>query len=166
MGFDTLNSVVFAVAFLVPGFIWTAVLSLLVPRSKRDPQVRVLGFLTLSCVNNGLWSWLVYLIWSGDWYKAHPVVSAGVVLLVLLVSPVALALVTGRLRQKETLARALQRVGFDTVHSVSTAWDFQFGQTESYWAIVALKDGSRIYGLFGVESFAGDNVGGRDLYLE
>lgn len=47
-----------------------------------------------------------------------------------------------------------------------TAWDWFFSQQRPVWAIVTLKSGARIYGLFGKKSFAGNDPERRDLYLE
>jgi len=54
--------VFFTVGFLVPGFVWSAVLSLLVPSRRAATEIRFLEFLTLSCLNHGLWSWAVFMI--------------------------------------------------------------------------------------------------------
>ena len=62
MTFDSFEAVVFTAGFLVPGFVWSAVLSMLVPRRTGGTEVRFLEVLTLSCVNNGLWSWVFILI--------------------------------------------------------------------------------------------------------
>ncbi len=47
-----------------------------------------------------------------------------------------------------------------------TAWDWYFSQQRPVWAVVTLKSGARIYGLFGKNSFAGNDPERRDLYLE
>jgi Family of unknown function (DUF6338) len=47
-----------------------------------------------------------------------------------------------------------------------TAWDWYFSQKKPAWVIVTLKNGSRVYGLFGRNSFAGNDPDRRDLYLE
>jgi len=49
---------------------------------------------------------------------------------------------------------------------VPTAWDYQFGRAKPYWVLVRLKDGSTVYGLWGLSSFASDEPEDRDLYIE
>ena len=85
---------------------------------------------------------------------------------IILVSPVGLGLASGWLRQKQAIGWFLGRLGFRTTHPIPTAWDWHFSQGKPYWALVTLKDGSQVYGLFGRRSFAGDNPQQRDLYLE
>jgi hypothetical protein len=55
MTFTSFDAVFFVVGFFVPGFVWSAVLSMLVPRRSTGAEVRVLEYLTLSCINHGLW---------------------------------------------------------------------------------------------------------------
>ncbi len=78
----------------------------------------------------------------------------------------ALGLVTARLQQRDLVKRLLGRLGFRTVHPIPTAWDYHFGRNRAYWVVVRLKDGSEVYGLFGPQSFAGDDPDERDLYVE
>jgi Family of unknown function (DUF6338) len=47
-----------------------------------------------------------------------------------------------------------------------TAWDWYFRQEKPSWMLVTLKNGSQVYGLFGKDSFAGDDPEFRDLYLQ
>ena len=54
MSIDSFEVVFFTVGFLVPGFVWSAVLSMLVPTKTAATEVRFLEFLTLSCINHGV----------------------------------------------------------------------------------------------------------------
>ncbi len=166
MTFETFDAVLFTAAFLVPGFVWSAVLSGLLPRRTRAPDLRFLEFLTLSCVNSGLWSWALYLIFKTDFNSNYPVWTAGFVFAIIFVSPIGLGLLSGKLLQNNTVGRFLGRFGFRTISTIPTAWDWHFSRSKPYWTLVRLKDGSRVYGLFGLRSFAGDDSDERDLYLE
>ena len=41
-----------------------------------------------------------------------------------------------------------------------------FSQARPCWVLVTLKNGSRICGLYGIQSFAGSDPKDRDLYLQ
>jgi hypothetical protein len=166
MTFETFDAVLYTVTFLVPGFIWSAVLSMLIPRRSQAIEVRLLEFLTLSCINHGLWIWLLLPIFKGDFMDSHPFWAGAVLIFPLVASPVLLGLGTAHLHQKDWIRRFLGRFGFRTVHPIPTAWDYHFSRGRPYWVIVLLRDGSRVYGRFGPESFAGDDPDERDLYLE
>jgi Family of unknown function (DUF6338) len=82
MKFDNFNAVVLAIAFLMPGFIWSALASMLVPRKQDSEQVRILEFLTLSSLNNSIWSWLLFIAYRKRWWESHVYWSAGLVFIV------------------------------------------------------------------------------------
>ncbi len=166
MTFDSFDAVFFTAAFLVPGFVWSAVLSMLVPRKSTAAQLRMMEFLTLSCINYGVWSWALFLLFRGEFIDLHPYWSAGCLFGIVFVSPTLFGLTSGVLTQKNAVAWFLGRFGFLTVHAIPTAWDRHFARLKPYWVLVTLRDGSRVYGLFGLESFAGDDPNCRDLYLE
>ncbi len=158
----TFDAVFFTAVFFVPGFIWSAVLSMLIPRSAAGKEVRFLEFLTLSCINSGLWSLALIVIFK----SSSPGNYAIVLFVIMVLSPVTLGLLSARFKQQEFIGRFLMRLGYRTIQSSPTAWDWHFSRSKPYWLVVTLKNGLRIYGLFGERSFAGDDPERRDLYLE
>jgi hypothetical protein len=164
--FPTLDALIVTALFLVPGYIWSTVHASLMPRRATETQVRIIEFLALSCLNHAVWFWLFGLLFATAFSKVHPG-WAGLFLIVPgIVSPFALGLLSGKLYQADWPRRTLGRYGFRTLHQVPTAWDYQFSRLTPYWVIATLKDGSRVYGLFGYHSFASDDPRERDLYLE
>lgn len=165
MNFSSFDAVFFTAGFLVPGFIWSAVLSMLVPRLSVKAESRVLEFLTLSCINHGFWSWALFLIFRTGFINEQPIWSGLLLCGIIFVSLIGFGLFHGRLQQKEWVARQLRRFGYRPIHSIPTAWDWKFSQGKSAWARVTLKSGSIVYGLFGEGSFAGSDTERRDLFL-
>lgn len=166
MTVDSFDAVFYAVAFVVPGFICSAVISALVPRRARATDLRLLEFLTLSCLNYGLWCWALFLIFRADFMNRHPVFTAVGLVAIIMVSPIGLGLAFGTASQRNWVGRFLGRFGFRTLNPIPTAWDYQFGRAKPYWVMVRLKDGSTVYGLWGPRSFASDEPDNRDLYIE
>lgn len=166
MTFTTFDAVLYTIGFLVPGFIWSATLAMLVPIREPPQHVGLLNYLTLSAINHGLWSWALFPMFSTTFVKDHPAWSGLILFIEGFVSPVCLGLFTARLQQRRSIARFLQRVGFRTIDRTPTAWDWQFRREKPYWILVTLKNGSRIYGLFSSESFAGDDPDNHDIYIE
>lgn len=166
MNFSTFDAVFFTAGFLVPGFIWSAVLSVLVPRRKFALENRTLEFLTLSCLNHGLWSWALFLIFRTGYIDQQPYWSGAFLFGIILLSPAGLGLFTAWLQQRNLIGGFLQRYGYRTIHRAPTAWDYYFSQQMPCWCLVSLKDGSQVYGLCAGNSFAGDHPEFRDLYLE
>ena len=166
MTLDTFDGVLYAVSFLVPGFIWSVVLSVRLPRRTQPSEFKWLEFLTLSCINHVLWIWLLVFVFAGSFLRDHPLASGLLLLLPILVSPLVLGILSSTLHEREWPKRLLGRLGFAADQFVPTAWDHHFFRRLPYWVIVTLCDGSSVAGFFGEESFAGDDPGERDLYIE
>ncbi len=163
-GFDALF---YTLAFLVPGFILHATLSMFVPTRAEQTQLSLLRLLFFSSLNYAVWSWLIFIVISTGFYSAHPYLTAAAWVIVVLVSPVVLGIVLGRLSQKEALRRAFQRIGINTIHEIPTAWDYKFSKTDrAVWILVTLKDGSQVAGLYGSRSVASSESSERDLYIQ
>jgi len=166
MTFDSFKAVVFTVAFLMPGFVWSAVLSAMVPRRPQDSQIRFLEFLTLSFLNNSIWSGLIVYFWKSDILNKSQIWASIGSFIVLFVSPLMLGLLSGSVWQKDHVSRFLRGLGLRVVNPIPTAWDWYFARQQAFWTMVTLQDGSKVFGYFGSRSFAGDAPGERDLYLE
>lgn len=166
MTFNSFEVVFYTAAFLVPGFVWSAILSMLLPARDVPAQIRVIEFLTLSCINHGFWSWALFLIFTTGFVDAHPYWSGIFLFGIIFLSPVAFGFASGMLQQKQGVALFLRRLGLNTVHPIRRAWDWHFSRLRPYWVVVTLKDGSRVFGLYGQRSFASSDAQQRDLYIE
>jgi hypothetical protein len=161
---DSLKTVAFTLIFLMPGFVWSAMLSVLVPGRSRESSF--LGLFTLSCLNNSFWTWPFAYFFVTGLATRSPSLFAMFVFVAVFISPLLLGTISGRLAQREYMSHFLQRFGFRTIHSTPTAWDWHFSRQEELWARITIKDGSVIFGFFGSRSFASSNPDERDIYLE
>ncbi len=166
MTFSSFEAVFYTIGFLVPGFVWSAAMSILVPARRSATQVRFLEFVTLSCINHGLWSWALFLIFQTGFIKRHVFWSGWLLFGIIFLSPLALGVLSGLLQQKEFVSRFLNWLGLRTLHHIPQAWDWHFSQGKPYWILVQLKDGAKVYGLFHRRSFASSDLEHRDLYVE
>lgn len=164
--FDSLDAVVLTICALIPGFIWHGILTARVPRQAGRGDQHVLAYLTLSAINFAPWVAILYPMLESGWASDHPFMLAIALLATVVLSPIGFAWLTIRLREREGVKAWLWRLGFRTYRRIPTAWDYQFSRELPYWAIVRLTDGSTVYGLYALQSFAGDDPGERDLYLE
>jgi hypothetical protein len=163
-GFDPLF---YTVAFLVPGFILQWALSAFVPQKAVDSQFSFLRFLTLSCINYALWSWLIYLIYHVEFFTAAPGWTAVAWFVIVLVSPIGLAVLLTHLADRGTVRQVLQSIGLNPLHGIPTSWDYRFSTIDkAVWILVTLKDATSVAGLFGSQSFASSEREDRDLYVQ
>lgn len=166
MTVSSLDAVLVAIAFFMPGFVWDWVLQMFLRRREASADRVWIRYLTLSALNYGLWSWLVYLLLVQVDMLARPWVAALTWFFVLFGSPVILGAMTGLLSQRATIRRFLARYGIHTIHPVPTAWDYVFGRSQGSWVLVTLADGSTVAGVFSDRSFASSDPSQRDLFLE
>ncbi|MGB6482231.1 MAG: DUF6338 family protein [Candidatus Acidiferrales bacterium] len=149
--------------FLIPGFIARGVLSSIYPGSEPSEARLVLTAIALSCINYGLWSWLLVLVWKNAWYdNALPL--ALLTVLILFLSPVLFTLAVGSFMRTDAFRRL--REAFGIRHPTPKSWDYFFGKGLPCWIIVTLKSGRIIGGYYGTNSFASSFPAEEDLYLE
>jgi hypothetical protein len=166
MTVSSFDVVFYTLAFLVPGFICDSVLSVFVRRRTVAHETSLLRFLTLSAVNYGLWSWLIYLMAKSNFFIQSPVHGASAWVLIVFISPVGLGAVLGLLSQRNAFRGLLERYGVYTVHPIPTAWDYFFSNRTPVWVLVTTTDNDRVAGRFGAASFASSDRFERDLYIE
>lgn len=159
----SIQAVIVIALFLMPGFIARSVLSSIYPTLQPSDSRLALTAITLSCVNYGVWSWLLVLSWQRHWYQSNGFL-AFLAVLVLLLSPVVGTLSFVKLTQSKAGRAAREALGLR--HPAPKAWDYFFGKRKACWVIVTLKSGRVIGGYYGTESFASSFPHEEDLYLE
>ncbi|WP_197707197.1 DUF6338 family protein [Pseudoalteromonas piscicida] len=78
---------------------------------------------------------------------------------VLLLFPVITVLTWWKARQSEAVQKFIP-------HPVDKPWDFVFSQKKTSWIIVTLKNGEKIAGMYGLNSFASSAPAEEQIYLE
>ena len=165
---DSVQAVALGIAFFLPGFIAGKVFELCFPRTQRLERVRLLEYVTLSCLNYAVWSWLILLvIWSQFW-ETRPVLFLLYVLLVLLVSPLFLGVGMAVATEKQWFSSLAARLGIAAPQHLGTAWEwfFRTHRHSRWWLVIRLRSGKIAYGFFGWNSYMGSDRDQRDLYLE
>lgn len=162
-GLSNLDAIYAALAFLVPGFVLSAVRNQFITGQERQGSEQLIRFLTFSAINCAAFGWVLYLAISA---YAPPAVKAAAWLFVVLIAPVLLGLLSGAAAQKGWARKVCQWLKLQPVHVMPTAWDYKFAATGGEWVIVTLKDGTRFSGWFGAASFSSSDAKERDLYLQ
>ncbi len=159
----TFSAVLVIVAFLIPGFVASKILSMAYSRSAISEGQTILEAITLSCLNYALVSWLLAWAWIQHWYE-QPLLLVAVVFCVLFVTPVAIALILLKLFDTDWGLRL--RLAFGMAHPVLKAWDRFFRKGQNCWVIATLKGGRVFAGYFGENSYASSFPADEDIYLE
>ena len=164
--FSTFNAVIYTVCFLVPGFLMDWTVSRFFSKKSEQVPLILLRFLTFSCVNYVVWIFIYLLSWDKS-FLTNPAFLAVIFPLIIFISPFFLGLIFGVTSQQQLVERGLANLGFRMLSGFPTAWDYKFGRiNEPLWVVITLKDGSRVAGGFGKNSFASTEPSERDLYLE
>ena len=172
----SVESIPWLFVFIVPGFVWFQVHTLL-QAARPETRQSVFAALTLSAVNFAIWSWLIPRILL-DTREAFNAVSTneeytrGWLLsiewaLIIFISPVALGTITGVIQRKEVVRDWVQaHLHILIPTGPYEAWDHAFSREDSYWVTVFTKDGEIIDGIYGDRSRASAKPSSRDLFLE
>jgi hypothetical protein len=157
----------FVVSVLVPGFIYSSVITAFVPlRELKGKESLLLRYLTATAFNYAICSPLIYLLVVGHIFAAHPVVQAICWLFIVFIAPVLLAMVRSKIIQRDGLGWFYRWIGLHAISPIPTGWDWIFGTTEPCFVLITLTDGTEIAGYFGRRSMASSDPEHKDIYVE
>jgi hypothetical protein len=167
MKLETPTDLVFVVAVLVPGFIFSSVLSQLVPRRLAGTtETIILGYLTGTAFNYAVCGFPVYLVISGLWLVGNQLGQLAVWCGVTFLAPIILAVLVGAAIQHEWLGKFFKLIGLRWINLVPTGWDWIFSRTKPSFILVTLQNGTQVAGWMGELSMASSDPDKRDLYIE
>ena len=159
----TFSAVLVIVAFVIPGFIASRILSFAYSRSAIAEGQAILEAITLSCLNYALLSWLLAWAWIQHWYQ-QPLLLATVVFCILFVTPVVIALILVKIFDTDWGLRL--RLSYGVAHPVLKAWDSFFRRGRLCWVVATMKGGRIFAGYYGPNSYASSFPADEDVYLE
>lgn len=147
------------IAFVIPGFISLKAYELLNPCSHKDSSKLLIDAIAFSCINYALLFWAIALVEKSQLNITHLFFYILFYLFVLFIAPVLWAALWTKIRKSQFFQSY-------AAHPTLKPWDFLFSQRKPYWVIVTLKNGEKIAGLYGENSFASSEPASEQLYLE
>lgn len=147
------------IAFVIPGFIAIKAYELLTPKSYTESSKQIIDAVAYSCLNYVILLWPIYIIEKHKIYSTHPHLYVIFYVFVLFVSPLILVLGWKFIRQMEFIQKFAP-------HPTQKPWDFVFSQRLTYWIIITLKNGEKIAGMYGPNSFVSSAPAEEQIYLE
>ena len=145
--------------FVVPGFVALKVYDLLVPAERRDFGGAMVEAITYSMVNLAIMSWAVILLRQSRVAEKNPLLYLVSTVCILLVVPAGLAIGVYTLRVSKYAVRWFR-------HPMPSGWDYFFGQRRPCWILFHLKNGKKVAGFFGDDSFASSYPRDAEVYVE
>lgn len=153
------NKLVLFVAFVIPGFVSLKTYELLFLRAPKDTASQLIDAVAYSCLNYAVLFPVVYYINLNKVESAHPIWFGLLCLIVLFIAPVLWVFVLRSIRHSSLLQRWLP-------HPTDRPWDYVFGNKKPYWIIITMKDGKRLGGKYGYNSFSSSGTSKEQIYLE
>ena len=155
MDIFTINKLFLFIAFIVPGFVSLKAYEIFIPTQKIDSTKVLIEAITYSCINYALL--FPFIIYFADHYSALPLhLNYGYAVLILFIMPIIWAYSLKIIRIK---LKSLQ-------HPIQKPWDFIFSQQKQYYIIITLKNGDKIAGTYGENSFTSSFPVEEQIFLE
>ncbi|EOA0279423.1 DUF6338 family protein [Escherichia coli] len=153
------SKIIIFLLFVIPGFISMKVYSVIHPNTAFDTSKAIVEIVSYSCINYAVWFAPIYFIESEGVYLKHPVPYCALYLVILFISPILLTIFFSWMRTWRWLCNYMP-------HPTGRAWDYFFGLKVPCWMIITLKNGKKIAGKFGANSFASSAPEPEQIYLE
>lgn len=153
------NKLILFIAFVIPGFVSIKLYSLIYPCAPVESDKRLIDAVAYSSINYALLLWPIYWVESANLRQSNQNLYAAFYVFVLLVAPIFWVVILTWLRSMDWFQRWVP-------HPTERAWDYVFGKRNTHWIVVTLKDGNRIGGLYGSNSFASSSPVPEQIYLE
>lgn len=167
MKLEDFSNAYFVVSVLVPGFIYSGVMSAFVPtRAQKEKELILLRYLTATAFNYAICSPLIYLLIFGIVSQDNPAGQAFCWFFIIFIAPIILAMARARIVQRDGLGWLYRFLGLRSISPVPTGWDWVFSTTDPCYVLITLTDGTEIAGYFGRRSMASPDPERKDIFVE
>ncbi len=153
------DKLVLFIAFVIPGFVSLKTYELLFPSSVKETSALLVDAVAYSCVNYAILLWPIYSIEHSGARESCLGGYLAFYTFVLFIAPISWVCALKVLRNTEFFRATLP-------HPTARPWEYVFGLRKPFWIIATLKDGKKIGGLYGFQSFASSAPAPEQLYLE
>ena len=156
------------VGFLVPGLIITFIRAQFTTGRVQSQQEFLLAYVALSLIYYAVALPISHLVPLSRWPFAPGELAAKVAIWIgwTLIGPALFGVVLGVNVRLDWTRRILGKLHLNVVHAVPTAWDWKFSNPSPQWVLVTCKDGTKVAGFFGCNSFVSTDQNERDMYIE
>ena len=155
----TIDKILLLIMFFIPGFIYLKSYRLLVADNKTDFSKDWFEAIGISIINFIVFSFPIYLITHVKFIQNYTFWYFFVFGLIVLFTPIVWAIIFYKISNKKWFSSFL-------INPTKSAWDSFFSKKESYYVIVNLKNGKKIGGKYGLNSYSSVFPHTNEIYLE
>lgn len=155
----TFDKILILTFFFLPGFVYLKAYRLFIAETRTDFSKDLYEAIGFSFLNALIFAYPLYLIHLDNFIDRHPVWYFFIMLSVVIIAPIIYAMIFNIISKRKWFSRFL-------INPTKSAWDSFFSRRESYYVIVTLKNGKRIGGKYGLNSYSSTYPNPEELYLE
>lgn len=145
--------------FFIPGFIYLKSYRLFVADTKADFSRDWFEAIGISIINFIVFSFPIYIMTRGNFINNYTFWYFSIFGLIILIAPIVWAWAFCEISKTKWFSKIL-------VNPTKSAWDSFFSKKESYYVVVNLKNGKRIGGKYGLNSYSSVFPHSNEIYLE
>lgn len=154
------NKLILFLAFVIPGFVSLKAYEMLFLSVPKEKASLIIDAVAYSCLNYAILFPAIYYLDQVIRIKdLHLVFFAILWSIILFVAPIIWVILLKVIRQSKCLQKWLP-------HPTECAWDYVFGKRIPRWVIVVMRDGKKIAGKYGYNSFASSGSCKGQIYIE
>lgn len=165
MSYNSYESFLYAIIFLVPGYIMNSAYENVVNSQRKAVSENLLRFLVFSLLNYAFGGVVIFRdVLNGG--RIDDILNSPIYAIsILIVIPYIAGVLLGFFSYKGWGRKVFRKIEINTMHPNPTAWDYLIDKPA--WLSVTLKNGTIIHGYFGGESFAAtSSETPQDLFMQ
>lgn len=146
-GSFNINNLLLFLIFIIPGFISNKVYSNII--ATKDERISNMLFETIaySCLNYGLLSPIIIIAFKNNWYENYFWLFVCILILIIFLFPILLGYIASKIVKSKIYRKKF-------VGGIKSPWDYIFSKREPRWVVIFLKNGEKIGGIYGSNSFS------------
>jgi hypothetical protein len=155
----TFDKILILTIFFVPGFVYLKAYRLFFAEIRTDFSKDLYEAIGFSFLNALIFAYPLYFIHLDKFIDKHTGWYFLIMFLVIIIAPIIYAMVFYKITKFKWYSKFL-------INPTKRAWDSFFSRRESYYVIVTLKNGKRIGGKYGLNSYSSTYPNPEGIYLE
>jgi hypothetical protein len=155
----TFDRILILTIFFVPGFVYLKAYRLFIAETRTDFSKDLYEAIGFSFLNALIFAYPLFLIHTDKFLEKHPFWYFSIMFSIVIIAPIIYAMIFNIISKRKWFSKFL-------INPTKSAWDSFFSRRESYYVIVTLKNGKRIGGKYGLNSYSSTYPNPEGLYLE
>ena len=155
----SLENVLLFTVFFVPGFIYLKSYRLFFAEQRTDFSKDLYEAFGFSFINVIVFGYPLYYINKNNFILQNTFLYFAILILIIIIVPIIVAFIFYIISNTKWFNKFM-------INPTKGAWDSFFSKKESYYVIVTLKNGRKIGGKYGLNSYSSTYPSPKEIYIE